>query len=313
LNVYGVPWSAVPVSRVALGCELLGGTDWGVVDLEEVVATVRRAYDSGVTVFDTADVYGLGRSETVLSRALGKRISDVIVITKGGIAWDAIGDGRAETRRDLSPEYLRRAVEASLRRLGIDQIPLYLAHWPDGVHPVEQVVANLIELREMGLIAAFGLSNFSVADLSQRDVIDAIDAIELEHNLLRQSSSAISLADRADKPSFLYGALAQGMLTGKYRPGTQFPTSDRRHRLSQFTRPGDRDRQVIDSVIEAAVELETTPSQIAIRWVLQSSARACAVVGARTRSQLDDNVRAVELLPGEVFARLSAVAAGQSA
>ena len=304
-----VDWTSVPVSRVALGCELLGGTDWGTVDEEAAVAAVRRAYDLGVTVFDTADAYGLGRSEEVLAAALGTNVSQVIVVTKGGIAWSQRQDGRAHTRRDLSPGYLRHAVHGSLRRLGLDQIPLYLAHWPDDRFPPDEVVASLADLQAEGLIRTFGLSNFSCAALSQPSIMQRIAAIEVEHSLLSPAASEIQIAARHQRLSLAYGVLGQGLLTGKYGPDFEFPVSDRRHRLGHFQATGDKIRDLITALRAAAHELRVTPGQVAIRWAMHASATTCVVVGARTPVQVDQNVAAVEPLPPPIHERLTLASA----
>lgn len=289
-------WSDVPVSRIALGCELLGGTDWGTVDQSSAVAAVRRSFDLGVTVFDTADVYGLGRSEELLSSALGRRAAEAIIVTKGGVSWqNGTTASRHRTVRTLDPRYLRSALEASLRRLRVERIPLYLAHWPDGVHDVRDVVATLSQFRKEGLIGAFGLSNFGVKDLAVAGVLEDIDAIEVQHNLLTSNSETVTLAGRADVLPLVYGCLAQGLLTGKYPPGHEFARTDRRHRLAHFAGSHSRHDRLLLDLAEVAARRDLTPAQVAIRWAMDSAARACAVVGARNPGQAEDNAASMDV------------------
>jgi aryl-alcohol dehydrogenase-like predicted oxidoreductase len=149
------------VSRIIFGCEALGGTDWGKVDVPAVQAAVAHAWDRGINTFDVADVYGLGRAETALAEALGPRRHDAVIITKFGVNWrQGKNGGRAETFRDASPAHAKKAAENSLRRLKIDCIPLYLVHWPDPRTPLADTRAALEELKAAGKIRRYGLSNF---------------------------------------------------------------------------------------------------------------------------------------------------------
>ncbi len=117
------------VSRVGLGCEPLGGHDWGYIDEKEVEAAVIEAYDRGINVFDTADVYGLGRSEEKLSKILGSRLRDTVVVTKGGVGWETdLPGSRSRTFIDLKADHIVKSLEGSLRRLKLDCIPVYLLH-----------------------------------------------------------------------------------------------------------------------------------------------------------------------------------------
>lgn len=300
-------WCDVPLSRVALGCELLGGTDWGRVDEIEAANAVRTALELGVTVFDTADVYGLGRSEERLAKVLGPAIREVVVVTKGGISWQLRVDGRAETSRDLSPRHLRLAVQASLRRLGLERIPLYLAHWPDGRHDVEEVVGTLEQLRSEGLIGGFGLSNFP------RDAVTAasgrIHATEVEHSLVASSAALIRDAAEAGITSLAYGTLAQGLLTGRYPPGHPFGSNDRRHRLPRFRQERDRIAPVLTRLERVAAETARSMAQVAVRWALDAAPTSCVIVGGRRPQQVSENVAAVSApLPAEAITALTDVA-----
>ena len=303
-----VPWSEIPISRLGHGCELLGGADWGTVDLDDAISAVRAAVDAGVTVFDTADAYGLGRSEALLRDALGDQIAEVVVVTKGGVAWREDGGGRATTYRDVSARHLRRAVEGSLRRLGMERIPLYLAHWPDGVHPVEDVVDTLQSLHSDGLIGAYGLSNFSADDLTRPGILERVSAIEVEHSLVAPNRQLIDLAAGDGRAAVLYGVLGQGLLTGKYRAGAAFPRTDRRHRLSRFAGEDESRSELLEELRLVADELGLSAGQVAIRWALGSSDHSCAVVGARDPQQLAQNVASIGTIPAAALGRLTAAA-----
>jgi len=140
-----------PLSPMAMGCELLGGADWGSVDLPGARDAIRCALEAGITVFDTADAYGLGRSEVELSSVLGGERHDVTIVTKGGLRWtDNPSGGRAKILRDSSCAYLSSAIDASLRRLRLDVIPIYLVHWPDLKTPLAETIACLEDARSVG-------------------------------------------------------------------------------------------------------------------------------------------------------------------
>ncbi|MBI2389027.1 MAG: aldo/keto reductase [Deltaproteobacteria bacterium] len=274
--------------RIGFGAEPLGGTDWGTVDITEAERAVRRAVDLGLDVFDTADVYGLGESERRLAAALGAARHKVRIVTKGGIKWTQLGPGRAQTERDASPSHLRRAVESSLRRLAIDVIPLYLLHWPDARTPLEESVVELERLKGRGLVRGWGLSNHGAEDIARVCVVGRPDAIEVSYNALewRSSEAVIAEAHQRGLEVFTYGALAQGLLTGKFRRGVTFPASDRRSRLEHFE-PGNNAWSVAQSVDALARQLERPPLHVALRWVLEDPRVSCVVVGAKTSAQIE--------------------------
>jgi aryl-alcohol dehydrogenase-like predicted oxidoreductase len=281
----------VAVDGVAMGCEPLGGTDWGAYDPAQAEAAVCRALDLGVTVFDTADVYGLGLSEEVLSRALGPRRHDVVIVTKFGVAWEE-GGRRARTWRDASPARVRAALLASLRRLRLDRIPLYLVHWPDPATPVEATMEALARCRDEGLVEAVGVSNFTPELVRRAHAVLPLAALELQYSLLDRGAEAglLPLARELGVTVLAYGPLAQGLLTGKYGAGARFGANDRRHRLGHFRGRGlERALEVVGRVCAAAERLGRTPAQVALRWVLDHPAVSCAIAGAKSPAQVEAN------------------------
>mgnify|MGYP001213606470 CR=1 FL=1 len=279
---------------IALGCEQLGGSDWGDYDLSGPREAVRCALDLGVTVFDTADVYGLGQGEEELSKALGSHRHDVTVITKGGVRWSESGHrSRARTWRDSSAKYLSSAIDASLRRLRLDVIPLYLVHWPDMNTTLDETLDCLAMARDSGKVRHYGLSNFSASLVKSALHLGGISAVETELNLLSRSDEIIELRNHKDAglETLSYGVLAQGLLTGKYFAESSFGTKDRRHRLEHF-RPEAfvRNEPVYNALRDIALETGRTQAQVAIRWVLESGAVSCAILGAKSPKQLESNL-----------------------
>jgi aryl-alcohol dehydrogenase-like predicted oxidoreductase len=287
-----LPRAEVSVSRIAIGCEQLGGTDCGRYDRLETIRAVAHSADLGINVFDTADVYGLGESEEALTRALGARRHEMFIVTKGGVRWERpAGQERARTNIDLSPDYLRRAVEDSLRRLAIDSIPLYLLHAPDRSVPLEQSLEALMALKDAGKVRAIGLSNYSFADIRRADELADIAAVELRYNLFERApeTEIFPWCRKRGIGIFAYGPLAEGLLAGKYSEASRFDSSDRRSRLPHFQ--GDALRtnlNVVDRVRLAAADHSRSAAQIAVNWVLSRNAVTSAVVGVKNVKQLEE-------------------------
>jgi aryl-alcohol dehydrogenase-like predicted oxidoreductase len=293
-----LPRTDLRVSRIALGCEPLGGVDWGAVDAELARRAVARALELGVNVFDTANVYGLGKSEENLADALGPRRHNVVIVTKGGMTWQSDpGAGRARIALDGSPANMMATVEGSLRRLRIDCIPVFLLHYPDPGVPVAATIEALCRCREAGKIRHIGLSNCSVSDIEAADRVERLAAVELRYSLLERGieEGVLPWCCKADIGVLAYGPLAQGLLTGKYARGSTFGTDDRRRRLPHFQGEGlERGLQVVQGLRQVGQRNGKSPAQVALRWVLDSPGVTSAVVGAKTADQMDENVGALD-------------------
>jgi len=287
-----LPRAGASVSRIAIGCEQLGGTDWGEYDREETIRAVARAADFGINVFDTADVYSLGESERALARALGPRRHDLFIVTKGGVRWELPpGAKRAITSFDLGPAYIRQALEDSLRRLEIDAIPLYLLHAPDRRVPIEESLEAVVKLKEAGKIRAFGLSNFSFDEIRRAEQLAPIAAVELRYNLIERGAETELFPWCRERGIgiFTYGPLAEGLLAGKYSAASRFDPSDRRSRLPHFQGEAlERNLRIVERVKRLAADHSKTAAQIAVNWVLARDAVTSAVVGVKNVNQLEE-------------------------
>jgi len=288
---------APAIGSLAMGCEQMGGTDWGRVDLSETRRAVRCALDLGVKVFDTADVYGLGQSERELGRALGKDRHSAVIVTKFGIRWRRKPKGeRALTFRDASPNYVTRALEGSLRRLRVEAIPVYLVHWPDPAVRLEDTLGALEAEREKGKVVAYGLSNFDVEQIAHATRSFPVGAVECPFSLIQHTlGEAICRAVRpAGLMTLTYGVLGQGLLTGKYQVRSRFDESDRRSRLPQFADDQwPKYKNLLSSLKRASIERGKSMAQVAIRWVLDSGLVNCAIIGAKTPEQVEGAVGAL--------------------
>jgi aryl-alcohol dehydrogenase-like predicted oxidoreductase len=281
------------VSRMGLGCWAAGGHGWGEIKDDESIAAIRHAFESGVTFFDTADCYGFGKSEKILQQALGENLNSVFVASKGGVRWNESGD----VWNDSSPEYLRSAVAASLRRLRLERIPLYYLHKPDNKTPILETMNALMKLREEGKIGEIGVANFSALQLTEALTGAPIRAVQVQLNVLQRlyGEQLASLCIRHKVKLVAWGALADGLLTGKFNRWTTFGQDDHRSRLPDFQ--GNRfiaHLQKIEALRSIAQARDVSLGQLALRWVMDKYEWACPLFGAKTAAQVAENLGAFD-------------------
>jgi len=278
---------SLEVSAVGLGCNNFGRR----LDEAATAAVVHAALDAGVTLFDTADVYGDGRSEEYLGRALGPRRGEVVVATKFGNPVEGQGRG-------ASPAYVRTAVEASLLRLGTEVIDLYQLHTPDPDVPVAETLGALGELVREGKVREIGCSNFS--DEQIREAEDAAGAarfvsVQNEYSLLHREPEAgvLDACERLGLAFLPYFPLASGLLTGKYRKGRSAPEGTR---LAGGGRYGDllseENLDMVERLIAFAEGRGHTVLELAFSWLLARTAVASVIAGATKPAQVRANVAA---------------------
>ena len=295
------------VTRLALGCWAIGGHGWGAVNDDDSVQTIRLACDVGVNFFDTADVYGLGRSESLLSSALGEQRQRVTIATKGGIRWDSSG----RTQRDSSPTHLRQALEASLGRLRLDCLPLYYVHWPDERTPIGDTVEAMARFREEGLIQHIGVSNFTLKQLREALRVTPIDVVQVQFSILDREATQdiIPLCQEAGAGLVTWGCLADGLLAGKFTGDTRFSADDHRSRHPNFQ--GDlflRNLEKAEALRDIAAKVGVTMPQLALRWVLDTPGVSVALFGAKYPGQLRDNLGSYGRgLPKDTYQRIAAL------
>ena len=279
------------IPKITIGCEALGGTDWGNKDIEVLTKVINEAFDYGYNCFDTADVYGLGESEKRIGNIFKNRKDKVFIITKFGIRWHQKNKSRrALTYKDLSVEYLRKALEGSLSRLQIDAIPLYLVHWPDINYELEPIIEEMIKQKEKGKILNFGLSNFSLSNITS-NALSKIDAICNSYNMLDTKSNKHILDEgkKLNKSIFVYGTLAQGLLTGKFKNNYVFDMTDRRSRLEHFKNLNNNDLQdIINKISEIGMKINNTPAQVVHKWVMTKQVANSSILGISNLTQLKE-------------------------
>jgi aryl-alcohol dehydrogenase-like predicted oxidoreductase len=278
--------SGLITSRIGLGTWAMGGWMWGGTDEAQSIATIRSAIDRGVTLIDTAPVYGFGRSEEIVGKALeGSLRHKVAIATKVGLAWK--GD---TVYRDSRAARLRKEVEDSLRRLRTDVIDLYQVHWPDLETPIAETARTMEDLRREGKIRAIGVSNFSPAQMRMFSTDAKLDGVQPPYNLFERDIEAdvMPYAVDAGLTVLSYGALCRGLLSGRMSADTEFNGDDLRNVDPKFQ--GKRFRQYLDAVAElkklAKERFGKSVLALAVRWVLDQGP-TIALWGARHPGQLD--------------------------
>jgi aryl-alcohol dehydrogenase-like predicted oxidoreductase len=289
------------VSSVGLGCNNFGRA----LDFEASAAVVDAALDQGITLFDTADIYGDTKSEVFLGKALGRHRPKVVLATKFG---EVPGSGGV---RDASPKYVRQAVEASLRRLGTDWIDLYQLHFPDPATPIADTLGALAELVDQGKVRHIGCSNFTPEMIRAAD--DAARAaggvgfatVQNEYSLLEREPEAGVLEEcRRLGLGFLpYFPLAGGLLTGKYRAGMPAGarwTVQSGHRRDQFV--NQRNFELVEQLAAFAEEAGKSLVELAFGWLLSRPGVSSVIAGATSPAQVAANVAAggVSLTGGQL-------------
>jgi aryl-alcohol dehydrogenase-like predicted oxidoreductase len=312
--------TGIQVSALGLGCWAIGGpwtsngqpAGWGEVDDDESIRAIRHALDLGVTLFDTADVYGCGHSERVLGRALAGRRDEVVIVTKVGNRFDE--QTRTAGGSDLSPAYLRRACDASLRRLGTDRIDVYLIHDGfDGPEEVPAVIEVLEELVAAGKLRWYGSSVSDPAIV--RAMAGGPHAVAVEHelNVLRGELETLSVAEDLGLASLNRTPLAMGLLSGRYRPDALPAADDVRRNAPwwDFFDAGAMERW-LERIAEARTELTADGRSLvqgALGWIWGRSPATLPLPGFRTVAQVQENAGAAEHgpLPAERMRRIQAI------
>lgn len=293
----GLDWGAL---RVAFGCEQLGGHAWGDVSQVDVERALHVALDRGIRVFDTADCYGKGESETRLGRFLRGRRSEVFVSTKFGVRFDSSG----RVFYDASPEWAEAALAESLRRLGTDCIDLLQLHYPDGLTPLDAVAETLRRFRDEGKIRAFGISNQS-SDIVRLVRQLGFSSFSLEYSLANRRHEKAGQLAKSTGAAFLgYGALGQGVLSGKYRGADGLAGGDRRTRAAYVNFHGDRlarNLAIVDALRRWSARVGAPVPVLAISWILRALPGSVALVGIKNPLQAEQAAAAATLNPPDEF------------
>jgi aryl-alcohol dehydrogenase-like predicted oxidoreductase len=282
------------VSALGLGC-LTMNDFYGPGDEAEGERVIHRALDLGVTLIDTADVYGGGANEELVGRAIRGRGDELVLATKFGNILDEQGN-YAEV--DGRPAFVRLACDASLRRLGADVIDLYYQHRVDVRTPIEETVGAMAELVQEGKVRHLGLSEVSGATLRRAHAVHPISAVQTEYSLWsREPEEGILPVCRELGVAFVaYSPLGRGFLTGGVTGEEALAADDRRRRIPRFQGENlRRNLEIVDAVRSFAVDRESTPAQIALAWLLAQGHDVVPIPGTKRLRHLEENVAAAEI------------------
>ncbi|WP_442893278.1 aldo/keto reductase [Aquipuribacter sp. SD81] len=290
------PHGPLRVSPLGLGC--MGMSEfYGAHDDEESTATIRRALDLGVTLVDTADMYGPFTNEELVGRAIAGRRDEVVLATKFGN--ERLPDG---TRLGIngSPDYVRRACDDSLRRLGVDHIDLYYQHRVDPDVPIEDTVGAMAGLVQAGKVRHLGLSEASPATIRRAHAVHPVTALQTEYSLFTRDveDEILPLLRELGIGLVPYSPLGRGLLTGAITSAADLDADDRR-RSDYFPRFGgdalEANLRLVAEVRRLAEDKGCTPAQLALAWVLAQGEDVVPIPGTRRAQRLEENVGAVEV------------------
>jgi aryl-alcohol dehydrogenase-like predicted oxidoreductase len=289
----------------ALGLGLMGMSfAYGTADEQESVATIHRALELGVNFLDTADMYGQGANEQLVGRAIADRRDQVVLATKFGNVLYEDGTRGVEG----SPEYVRKAFDASLQRLGVEYVDLYYQHRVDKTVPIEETVGAMAELVAAGKVRHLGLSEASPETIRRAHAVHPITALQTEYSLWsRDPEEEILPTTRELGIGFVaYSPLGRGMLTGRFTSPDDFADNDFRKTHPRFTGENfQRNLDLVEQVRQLAAEKGVTPGQLALAWVLSRGEDIVPIPGTTSRKHLEENIAAVDIeLTEEEIARL---------
>ena len=292
--------SDLKVSAIGLGLMSMSGT-YGNANDDESIRVIHYALDKGIDFLDSSDMYGWGHNEELLGKALKGRRKGVVVATKFG--QTKLADGKQGV--DGSPEYVLRACDASLKRLGIDVIDLYYQHRVDPNVPIEETVGAMKRLVEAGKVRALGLSEARPETIRRANKIHPIAAVQNEYSLLYRVEGEETLAATRELGISLiaYAPLGRSMLTGSVKGKADLPEGDRRLAHPRFQGDAlDKNVKIVKRIEEISVEKKCTPAQLVLAWLLAQGKDIVPIPGTKRKQRVDENLAALEvkLTPADV-------------
>lgn len=300
--------SGLTVSALGLGC--MGMSEfYGTTDELESLATIHRALDLGVTLLDTADMYGVGANEELVGKAIRDRREQVVLATKFGIVRS---DDPMQRGINGTPEYVRQACEASLQRLGVEVIDLYYQHRVDPNTPIEETIGAMAQLVQEGKVRYLGMSEAAPQTLRRACAVHPIAALQTEYSLWsRDPDDEILPTCRELGIGFVaYSPLGRGFLTGRFTSPDDLPADDFRRYSPRFQGENfERNLELVRQIEAMAAERGCKPAQLALAWVLAQGNDIIPIPGTKRRTYLEENLAALDIeLTQEELDRLDAIA-----
>lgn len=300
--------SDVKASVVTYGAWAIGGTMWGGSDEEKAIEAIRASIDAGVTSIDTAPIYGYGKSEELVARAITGKRDQVQIFTKFGLRWDdtdgeyffELNENGKSTKiyRNAKKKSIIKECEDSLQRLKTDRIDLYQCHWRDHTTELEETMEALDQLLKEGKILAAGVSNFTPDEIAKSNSIVPIASDQPPYSMVLRDieKDVLPYCREHNIGVIVYSPLQRGLLTGKFKPDHKFPPGDHRASQPQFQpRFIERTNQFLQKLQPIAEHHHATVGNLVLAWTIAQPGVTAALAGARDAEQAKENAKAAEI------------------
>lgn len=311
--------SGIPASAIGLGTWAIGGWQWGGTDEKQSIEAIHAALDAGITLVDTAPVYGLGKSEEIVGKALKGRRDKVILATKCGLIWHAqqgnhfFDQNDQPVHRCLGANAIRYEVEQSLKRLRTDYIDLMQTHWQDPTTPIAETMGALMDLKAEGKIRAIGVSNVTTEQMDAYRAAGQLDSDQEQYSMIDRGpeSDLLPYTRQHNIAMLAYSPLALGLLTGKIGPDRQFSGDDQRIGEPRFSVENRaRVAAMLDEFAPIAAQHDLSIPQLVIAWTIAQPGATHVLVGARNAEQAIENAKAGQAaLDADAVATMDAIIA----
>ncbi|MDR1477629.1 MAG: aldo/keto reductase [Planctomycetaceae bacterium] len=317
MNLRKIGLSEIEASVIGFGAWAIGGWMWGGTEEQSAISAIHTAIDNGVNLIDTAPMYGFGRSEEIVGKAIKGQRNQIVLATKCGLVWDSAdwqtGKGELHFYSDkdtivdeskstyrvykyLRPESIRNEIEQSLKRLDTDYIDLLQTHWQESTTPLDDTIGELIRLKKEGKIRAIGCSNASLSQLNSYIKSSQLDVDQERFSLLDKNIIQDGLFDACEKAGvsiFAYSPLANGLLTGKLTAGHEFGKGDLRTSNPRFQPENvNKVNKKLDQLKPIAQSHDLTVGQLVIAWTVAKYNKMHVLCGMRTPNQASENTKA---------------------